>query len=148
MHIVQSLFNLLYKGHFQFIGDCTLRDAKGWLPVQKYFFLYIEISALWLVQDYVIFRFYMLAMQSFLKFALQGFFELFGGMLRSWIASSSLTVDFNSMSTVEDESIEYFVSTSLYTIHSRWPPKYSVQLQFFDLGKMKIMFRLVSPRIL
>ena len=63
-----------------------------------------------MVQDYVIFRFYMLAMQSFLKFALQGFFELFGGMLRSWIASGSLTVDFKSMSTVEDESIEYFVA--------------------------------------
>lgn len=62
-----------------------------------------------MVQDYVIFRFYMLAMQYFLKFALQGFFELFGGMLRSWIASGSLTVDLNSMSTVEDESIEYFV---------------------------------------
>ena len=29
--------------------------------------------------------------------------------MRSWIASGSLTVDFNSMSTVEDESIEYFV---------------------------------------
>ena len=29
MHIVQSLFNLLYRRHFQFIGDCTLRDAKG-----------------------------------------------------------------------------------------------------------------------
>ena len=51
----------------------------------------------------------MLAMQYFLKFALQGFFEPCGGMLSSWIASGSLTVDFNSMSTVEDESIEYFV---------------------------------------
>ena len=60
-----------------------------------------------MIQDYVIFPFYMLAMQSFLKFALQGFFELFGGMLRSWIASGSLTADLNSMSTVEDESIEY-----------------------------------------
>ena len=52
----------------------------------------------------------MLAMQNFLKFALQGFFEPFGGMLSSWIASGSLTVDLNSMSTVEDESIEYFVA--------------------------------------
>ena len=30
--------------------------------------------------------------------------------MRSWIASGSLTVDLNSMSTVEDESIEYFVA--------------------------------------
>ena len=98
-----------------------------------------------MVQDYVIFRFYMLAMQYFLKFALQGFFELFGGMLRSWIASGSLTVDLNSMSTVEDESIEYFV---VYYPFALTPTKYSVQLQFFDLGKMKIMFSLVSPQIL
>ncbi|CAH3021799.1 unnamed protein product [Porites evermanni] len=51
----------------------------------------------------------MLAMQYFRKFALQEFFEPFGGMLSSWIVSGSLTVDLNSMSIVEDESIEYFV---------------------------------------
>ena len=94
-----------------------------------------------MVQDYVIFRFYMLAMQNFLKFALQGFFEPFGGMLSSWIASGSLTVDLNSMSTVEDESIEYFVAYYPFALTQT----YSVQLQFFDLGKMKIMLRLVSP---
>lgn len=85
-------------------------------------------------------------MQYFLKFALQGFFEPFGGMLRSWIASGSLTVDFNSMSTVEDESIEYFAVYYPFALTPKL--KYSVQLQFFDLGKMKIMLRLVSPRIL
>ena len=58
----------------------------------------------------------MLAMQYFLKFALQGFFEPFGGMLSSWIASGSLTVDLNSMSTVEDESIEYFVVYYLFAL--------------------------------
>ena len=58
----------------------------------------------------------MLAMQNFLKFALQGFFEPFGGMLSSWIASGSLTVDLNSMSTVEDESIEYFVVYYIFAL--------------------------------